>query len=272
MSEARFGWLVSYPRSGNTWLRFMLASLIEGGGPVDINETKAGAQATHDEFDEVSGIDSALLTDEEIQRARPALYSFIARGAASTPILRKVHDRCWRNAEGSRMFPPEVSLGAVYIVRDPRDVAVSYAHFSGAGIDETIRRMGDAGNTIGFRLIQFPQPLGSWSEHVVSWLDDSGMPIHRVRYEDLLAEPAAELAKVAVFLGMSPDGAPGAAAATQFENLRAQEEERGFRDLIYETRFFRQGRVGGWRSALSAAQVERIERDHGEVMARLGYL
>jgi hypothetical protein len=132
--------------------------------------------------------------------------------------------------------------------------------------------MGDAGNTIGFRLIQFPQPLGSWSEHVVSWLDDSGMPIHRVRYEDLLAEPAAELAKVAVFLGMSPDGAPGAAAATQFENLRAQEEERGFRDLIYETRFFRQGRVGGWRSALSAAQVERIERDHGEVMARLGYL
>jgi|GEM_PF-2595536 len=109
------------------------------------------------------------------------------------------------------MFPPGVSRGAVYIVRDPRDVAVSYAHFMGAGMDETIRRMGDTATALPnrFNLLQFPQPLGTWSEHVVSWLDDSGMPVHLVRYEDLLAEPATELAKVAVFLGVSPDAASG---------------------------------------------------------------
>jgi aryl sulfotransferase len=276
LKSGRFAWLVSYPRSGNTWLRFMIASLMQGGRPVDINAPTIRAQvASRDEFDEIFCVDSTLLTDEEATRARPSIYRFISRCLDGPPILRKVHDRCWRNSAGERMFPPELSHGAVYIARDPRDVAISCAHFMDCGVDEMIRRMGDPGTTIANRpsLPQFPQPLGGWSDHVRSWLDDGGMPVHPVRYEDLLAEPAEQLAKVADFLGISHDAASEAVDSVRFEALREQEDKRGFREsTANQTRFFRQGKAGVWRSVLSAAQVKRLEKDHGEVMARLGYL
>lgn len=281
MSEARIGWLASYPRSGNTWLRFLIASLTQGGRAIDINAVNApglGAPtASRNEFDELFGIDSTLLTDDEINRARPLLFDLIASRSKEPLILRKVHDRCRRNPDGQRMFPPEVSRGAVYIVRDPRDVAISYAHFAGVGIDEAIRRMGDPDMAVPsrreHRAPYFLQHFGTWSQHVRSWLDDAGMPVHRVRYEDLIADAATELARVAGFLGMPAGAAGEAAAAVRFEALRGQEDERGFRELMNrETRFFRQGRAGAWRSVLSAAQAGRLEEDHGEVMTRLGYL
>jgi aryl sulfotransferase len=277
-NEARFAWLASYPRSGNTWLRFLIASLTQGGRAIDINAPGLSAlTANRSEFDEFFGIDSTLLTDDEINRARPRLFGLIAGRSKEPLILRKVHDRCLRNPDGQRMFPPEVSRGAVYIVRDPRDVAVSYAHFAGVGIDEAIRRMGDPDMAVPtrreHRAPYFLQLFGTWSQHVRSWLDDAGMPVHLVRYEDLIADAATELARVAGFLGLLPGAASEAAAAVRFEALRAQETERGFRELMNrETRFFRQGRAGAWRSVLSAAQADRLWKDHGEVMTRLGYL
>jgi aryl sulfotransferase len=277
LNGTRYGWLASYPRSGNTWLRFLLASLIQGGGPIDINAPGIDVPiANPREFDELFCMDSSLLTDAEIEQVRPLLYGVIAQRFQGPLILRKVHDRCWRNAEGQPMFPPELSRGAVYIVRDPRDVAVSYAHYAGVDLDEMTRRMGDPALTIPTRreqAIQFSQPLGTWSGHVLSWLDGSGMPVHLMRYEDLSARPIEELTKVAIFLGVSPEKAEDAVAAVGFTALRGQEDESGFRELAGAgARFFRQGTAGGWRSVLSAAQVERVERDHGAVMARLGYL
>jgi aryl sulfotransferase len=276
-SAARFGWLVSYPRSGNTWLRFLLASLMHGGQPIDINAPGIDTPvANRREFDELFCMDSSLLTDSEIELARPSLYRLIANRFRGPLILRKVHDRSWRNAEGKLMFPPELSRGAVYIVRDPRDVAVSYAYYAGIDIDEMTLRMGDAAMVIPTgreQAIQFRQPLGTWSGHVLSWLDDSAMPVHLVRYEDLIAQPAGELTKIACFLGVSPARAHAAVAAVRFDVLRAQEDERGFRELAGAgTHFFRQGRAGAWRSVLSAVQAERLRKDHGDVMARLGYL
>ncbi len=277
MSEARIGWLASYPRSGNTWLRFMIGSLLEGGGAVDINAPGIVTPvANRAEFDDLFQMDSGILTDAEIERALPRMYRLLVRGFHGPLILRKVHDRCGRNAAGERMFPPELSRGAVYIVRDPRDVAVSFARFSGAGIDETIRRMGDPGARLsgtGGRAAQFPQPLGTWSGHALSWLEDSGMPVHPVRYEDMKADAAGRLAEVAAFLGIAADAAKEAAAATRFEVLRAQEDARPFREFTgMEERFFRKGEAGGWRAVLSGAQAARIEQDHGETMARFGYV
>jgi aryl sulfotransferase len=229
------------------------------------------------EFDDLSGIDSSILTDEEIDQARPLLYRSLIRRFKGPLILRKVHDRCWRNSDGRPMFPPELSRGAVYIARDPRDVAVSYADFASVSIDEMIRRMADPTRTIpsrdAWRLPQFSQPLGTWSGHVLSWLNDAGMPLHLVRYEDLLADPAKELANVAVFLGLPCTAAREAAISVRFEALRAQEERQGFRELINtKTRFFRTGQAEGWRAVLSTDQAERIQEAHGGVMARLGYL
>jgi aryl sulfotransferase len=277
MSQTRIGWLASYPRSGNTWLRLALEALIDGHVP-DINEKRIRAPiARYSEFDELLGVESSELTDAEVRDARPAFHRAIVESADGPLILRKAHEIFWRTSRGEPAFPADVSLGAVYIVRDPRDVAVSFAAFRGTSIDEAIAFMANPDAAIAVNSdrmrSQFEQPLGTWSHHTESWLTQAEMPIYLLRYEDMLASPAERLARVARFLGLPPAGAGDAAEATRFEILRAQEEERGFDERPGTTkRFFRQGRAGNWRGVLTAEQLSRILRDHAPAMERLGYL
>jgi aryl sulfotransferase len=272
-----FGWLVSYPKSGNTWMRIMLTSLRQGGVPIDIAEPIDSHILNRGEFEEHFGVESSDLTQAEMDAARPELHRAIARASKDPLILRKVHDRCWFTSSGERAFPPEVSRGAVYIVRDPRDVAVSLAHFYGMDLEAAVGLMGDSARTIArssFRLtFQLSQPLGSWSEHVAGWLDDAAMPLLPIRYEDMLADSARELEKVARFLGLPLEACAQAAAASTFSTLRGQEDQRGFRERMPATkRFFRQGRSGEGKEKLPTPLLERIEAEHGAVMARLGYV
>jgi aryl sulfotransferase len=274
---ALFGWLVSYPKSGNTWMRMMLQSLRKGGAAVDINEPIDSHTLHREEFEEHFGVESSDLTEAEIDAVRPELHRAIARSAKVPLILRKVHDHCWLTTSGERVFPPEVSRGAVYIARDPRDVAVSFAAFYGMDLKSAVGYLGDSHRRpakSSSRLIpQLSQPVGNWSEHVVSWLDDAAMPVLLIRYEDMLADSALELAKVARFLGLPEEACAQAAASSSFSTLREQEDEQGFRERIpAATRFFRQGRSGEGKEKLAVHLRERIEAEHGAVMNRLGYL
>ena len=281
MAGVQFGWLVSYPKSGNTWMRMMLSSLMSGGGSVDINaiDSRIGI-ATFAEMDEFLGVESCELTREEIAIARPALHAAIAADHDEPLILRKVHDRYWRTPSGGAAFVPDISRGAVYLVRDPRDIAVSYSHHRGSEIDRMIGQMADDDVALASATLrgkeQLPQPLGSWNGHVLSWLDQTEIPTLAMRYEDMLSAPTACLAKVAMHLGIDTAEAHlhAAVVATGFDILSIQENASGFRERQTSAMaaVFRQGRSGGWREQLSAAQADRIVDRHGAVMARFGYL
>jgi aryl sulfotransferase len=278
---AQFVWLASYPKSGNTWMRIMLNSLRQDGKPVDINDDQNASILSRRELEQHFGVESSDLTRDEIDAVRPELHRAIARASKEELIFRKVHDKCWSNSAGERIFPPEVSLGAIYIVRDPRDVAVSAAHYYDVDLDESVSWLAEGMRTIARSVrklnAQLRQPLGSWSEHVTSWLDYAAMPVLLVRYEDMLADSAAELTRVVDFLGLSekfsPETMAKVAEAHTFSTLRAQEQERGFRGNLPETQqFFRQGRSGEGKERLASAQIRQIEAQHGAIMARLGYL
>lgn len=274
-----YQWLASYPKSGNTWLRLALASLSRDGAPPDFTASIdfAGMATRRVAFDLLLDVDSSDLTRDEVERLRPRFYEVEARRHAE-PQLRKVHDAWTRTASGEPLFPPALTLAAIYIVRDPRDVAVSFTHHGGAELDRTIAGMGgsDAALADGRRRggPQLPQRLLTWSAHVRSWLEAPVPPL-LLRYEDMLADPAAALIRAARHLGWEApaDAVARAVEATRFETLRAAEDRHGFgeRPLSAE-RFFRRGVAGGWREVLSPAQVARIEADHGGVMAELGYL
>lgn len=287
MPEARtlgtssLGWIVSYPKSGNTWLRLMLLSLQRGGTAVAINDlgNEAGV-ATLVEMDELLGVEAGELFPAEQVSARPALTRAIAAETGSGLILRKVHDRYWHTPAGEPVFGPEVSRGAVCLLRDPRDVAVSFAHHRGEPLETVISLMGDPGATLsvsGQRYRhQLSQPLGDWSGHARSWREQRDIPVLLLRYEDLLTDPVAGLRAAADHLGIphTPASLHAAADAARFDRLQAQEQAEGFRER--QTRstapFFRRGTSGGWRSALTPAQAARIEADHGAVMRQFGYL
>ena len=273
-----YHWLASYPKSGNTWLRLALSSLARGGAPPDFAAEDRFAPIASDRtaFDLLLDVDSADLTDDEAEALRPRFHEIDA-GRYAEPQLRKVHDAWTRTPAGEPLFPPALTLGAVYLVRDPRDVAVSLAHHLGIDLDRTIAFMGraDAALAMGGRggVPQLRQRLLTWSAHVRSWLDAPAPPL-LLRYEDMLADPAATLARAARHLGRAaaPEAVARAAAATRFEALRAAEARHGFAERPKTAgRFFRRGIAGGWRDTLTPAQAARIEADHGGVMADLGY-
>jgi aryl sulfotransferase len=270
-------WLASYPKSGNTWLRVALASLLSGR-PADINAMPfvsviANSRAR---FDTALGIESADLTVEQETNLRPRAYEIWAADAAQ-PLYCKTHDAYRRTPAGEPLFPTAVTLGAVCVVRDPRAVAVSLANHLAEPIDMAIARMEDsaAGLSISSPRLstQLFHQYGCWRDYLDSWLS-APFPVHLLRYEDMHRDPHAAFAAVAAFLGLSSDRERVAAAvdAASFSRLQAQERAAGFVEKpIQAAAFFREGRVDGWRQVLTAEQNARIVAANKPVMRRLGY-
>jgi aryl sulfotransferase len=229
-------------------------------------------------FENFLHLDASDLTEDEIQNWRPALTRALA-SALPSPIYVKTHDARLPTAEGNPIIPPDATEAAVYLVRDPRDIAPSLAHHLACDLDRAISIMGDRNRITPSHRRGLHFVLGdrwsSWSENVESWLNGEGSPPLVLRFESLLSEPQAEFAKLANYLGIVADAKciEAAVNATLFDDLQETERRNGFVGQVAPGRiFFRAGRAGGWRSSLSAAQVNRIETDHGCVMHRLGYL
>jgi aryl sulfotransferase len=274
-------WLASYPKSGNTWLRALLVNYLrDADQPADINdlrESRTGHAASRTTFDELVGVEASALSPDRVDRLRPEVYRRLA-DEAEADLLLKVHD-AWRTESGVELFPRDVTRGVVYLVRNPLDAAVSWAHHLGVPEETAAARMCAQGPVRLESEVhgeQLPQFLGSWSDHVRSWLDASELPLLLVRYEDLHAEPEDSLMRIAAFCGLELDAvrARKAVAFSSFEELRRQEQEKGFRERQpgAQGAFFRRGEVGRWRSELPAPAARRLIAAHRETMARLGYL
>jgi aryl sulfotransferase len=270
-------WLASYPKSGNTWLRAVLSTLLSGQ-PLDINALHLPGTSANDRslFEEALGISSAELSFEQETNLRPLAYEIWAEDAPR-PLYCKAHDACHLTAAGEPLFPARATRGAIYVVRDPRAVAVSLAHYMAWPVNEAIAQMDDpaamsAGSTR--RLSRHLRTLlQRWSDHVESWLNAS-FPMHLLRYEDMIADAHAAFAGAAAFLGLPCDSKTIAAAvaATTFSRLQAQERQGGFSERPRTAgAFFRQGSVDSWRRVLTPAQATRIVAAHAAVMRRLDY-
>lgn len=272
----RFVWIASYPKSGNTWVRVFLTNYIRNqSAPADINKLQGPKVAARSLFDRYCAISAAELTPTEIDLHRPAIYRAMAAESSET-LVAKVHDVYRFAVDGTPLFPPDVTLSSVYVVRDPRDVVVSMAHHRELTVDAAIDRLCERGAVIapagGRSFAQVPQVVGSWSEHVESWLNASMAPV-AVRYEDLVADSHQAFGRVvaAVRLPVDQDRLSRAIRFSSLGELQWQESQRGFSGRLGPSPFFRRGQAGQWREDLSAAQIARIERHHGAVMAQLGY-
>jgi len=270
-------WLASYPKSGNTWMRAFLTAW--QAGAVDINGLHAGSvMNSRHLFDEEMGLASSDLSLAELFRLRGGFHIRMA-ASMRAPCFVKTHDAFRLPGGEACLFPAGASAGCVYIVRNPLDVAVSFAHHEARSIDWTIERMADPDARLNWWSSgispSLPEALSTWSGHVTSWLDQTLVPVHPVSYEAMSRNPRAAFAGVLRFAGLEVDEGvlDAAIAASRFEVLRDQEAAAGFGEKTQTSEsFFRQGRAGGWRDALTRDQIARIVEDHGPVMARLGYL
>jgi Sulfotransferase domain len=236
--------LVSYPRSGNTWTRFLIANLVYPR--VDVSF-------------------------KNIERLIPDTSSQSSRALRRTPRPRiiKTHEyfdhRCRK---------------IICIVRDPRDVALSYYDFQ-----RKYRHIED-----GYPLVKYVDDFvsgrlnskdwGTWGENVASWLYTRGRSkdFLLLRYEDMTEDPARELARTATFLGVDSDPARIEQAVQRSSADRMREMEKSQSADWVATKnhrtdipFVRVAKSGGWKEKLPEECVARIEAAWGETMLSLGY-
>jgi hypothetical protein len=235
--------LVSYPKSGNTWVRVLIANLLSPGKPADFRAI------------------NRLVPDPASETKRH--FSHMPR-----PRIIKSHF----------VFDPRYPR-VIYIVRDPRDVVISEYHYQrktrnigdGFPLPEYVRRF-IAGET-------YPEN-GSWGQHVTSWLAarDGDPRFLRLHYENLLSDTAAELARIAGFLKIaaSPKRLEEIVAFSSADRMRALETQQGDASSLMkgsrqDMAFIRTAKSGGWRSDLPEPLVESIESAWAPVMRYLGY-
>lgn len=224
-------------------------------------------------FERIAG--KGDLTNQEIDELREAVQIDLSN-RVRPPVLIKTHNaRVQHN--GFPIIRRELTLGAIYIVRNPLDVVDSVADHWGVHHDRAIAMMNDRSLTIGGpKQDLVTQYLESWSGHVTSWIDQRVFPVHVVCYEDLLARTEITLRNVLTFLGWEPDRqrVERAIAETDFRRLQKREREFGFGERSKKSTsgtFFRSGKAEGWRETLNGEQINMIRSAHREVMQRFGY-
>lgn len=269
-------------RSGTTWRSALLANFLAARSePVAINDIEEAlpgfSSCDPDLFERRTGLVPSDCTQDEVDTLRPGVYRAVA--AASGPGARlycPAHEAFRDTPAGEPLFPNDATCGALYAVRNPLDVAVSWAFYLGVDFERAVDDLCNPNHQLGpAEWPRLREVVGDWSSHVESW-QSAPFPVLTVRYEDMLTDPASELGRMARFLGL--EGAADrarlqrAANLAGFANLAGDEEREGYRNYLKQGfRFFRFGKAGGWRRHLTAAQARRCVDAHGQVMTTLGY-
>ena len=267
-------WLASFPKSGNTWVRSFLTAY--QFGTIDINRLDFVCGDNQFWFFQLaSPLPYHQLGMYEWACIRlSALYSMkVAK--KYTPFLVKTHNAN-ANIRDVPLIPNGLTGNSVYLIRDPRDVAISYASHMGVDIDTAIGNITNEhlGSKASTELNALPQLFSSWDRNVYSWRKRDYCIV--VRYEDLLAQPEIEFRRILDHYGIdySQEKFETAFNLTRFDRLQKMEAEAegGFSENSpKQERFFRKGKAGGWQNELTAPQVERLETALGEEMRRHGY-
>ena len=274
-------WIASYMKSGNTWMRLMLMHLLS---PQDRpwtpdQEISIGTgPLPRTWIEQASLIDTSLLTAAEQDLLRPRLCDAEGSSAAGRCYF-KTHDAYRYNSVGEPIHGINPGQAALYLVRDPRDVAVSLARFWGFSLGRTVSFLNDPDADLQGIPRRFSQQIfqktGDWSAHVASWLDQDRVPVLLIRYEDLRREPSVWLKRALDFLGVPVPAADVARAIelTAFERLQAAERVHGFTEQSRPgVPFFRRAEPGEGTRVLEPDLMDALQRAHGPMMDRLGYL
>jgi hypothetical protein len=268
-------WLASYPKSGNTWLRCFLHSLAQGGKPADINQLNKVTVGDSGARWYEPLLRGSLLqaSNDQIASVRPQANAAIA-ALANQLVGVKTHNALVSHL-GTPMINTAVTAGAIYVVRNPLDIAVSLASFMDKSIDAAVEELTREGAVMPTNEKFAYQYFGSWREHVWSWTKKPAKQLLVLRYEDMISDPMHSFGRVAAFLRLpvTKKQVEDSIKASSFAKLQKQERTHGFSERpAYSKSFFRTGTAGQWRKELTKAQFDTIRQACAKEMIKFGYL
>jgi hypothetical protein len=277
-------WLASYPKSGNTWVRHFLASLIysnQGKSGLD----KLGFILQYPKRDQFEKLVTNLNDFRQIKKNWIKSQDLI-NSDNKIKIFKTHHTLC--TFEGDNFTNEKNTLGAIYIVRDPRNVISSILyHFNLSNIEEALNFikeekrfiMGNIKNKVNYPLLTL---IGSWKSNYNSW-KNIGKNFLLVKYENLILNPNYEFNRITKHISkitnlrFSKEQINQSIEESSFKNLSSLEDKNGFVESIEDLKnkkkkFFNLGPKNNWQKILDKKYINEIESFFSDEMKELGYI
>ena len=285
-------WLASYPKSGNTLMRAILSSLFfsqkgkysnELLDWIESFETCARLNFIEKENpQDIKKINNLKILSKywkEMQSEKrfniKESFCFIKTHSALTNIF------------GNEFTNEKLSRGLIYIVRDPRDILLSWSKHRNKSIDDTLDFMLNVDSTIAYNDIHFLkdqnlkplQYISSWNAHVSSW-KNLEVPKMTIRFEDLIEGKQDVLKEIINFFtfeyGISikhiEEKTKNILETTDFNYMKMLEEKFGFKEALNHTKFFNIGKKNQWKDKIKLKQIKKIEKKFKKEMEYFNYL
>jgi len=274
-------WIASYPKSGNTWIRYFLKSYFNSSDKNFSLDAK-----NNDDFYSTTFPNIFLLNDMKIDyfnfgniiKNWIPMQDFINLNN-QTNFLKTHNAMCTIN--NYHFTNISNTLGAIYIVRDPRSIVASFADHFQISHKETVENMfsSEHGETPIINGKSYYQSImGTWSDHYNSWKTYKGRKVIIIKYEDLISKTYETFSKIIKYLNeingtiFDEKKIKLSIEQTSFKNLRTLEEKDGFIERGKGDFFFRKGKIDSWKQELSLDLIKKIEIKFRKEMLELGYI
>jgi len=270
-----YTWIASYPKSGNTWVRLLISSLVSKNNSdvIDDRLQTKGQCCSRAIFQKFLNNNDPKLNDIDFTKFPSAkkikeddnllflfqrgeiLKKYVADVNGQSSIMLKTHAALNGSFLNQDQFPKGVTKRAILIIRNPLDVLQSAMVHYGRSADDQLEHMlnvssgtaGDFERTKNFATLQ-----SSWEQFNFSWLgkESENFPLLVLRYEDLLFTPITCVTAINSFLGLGAkeNDIVDAIISNRFENLQKLEKTSGFTEKSqHAEKFFNKGKVGSYK-------------------------
>jgi len=269
--------LVSYPKSGNTWLRAIISNLLIKKNDFSLNDLKQiqllSSKKNFKHFKNIpydqEGDINFNWTSDNIIKCQNILNK--------QNISHKFYKS--HSVRHKKFTNETVNLGFIYIVRDPRDVVISLSKFAGGSIDRAIHEILYSSYSVA-RANGVKELLSTWDLHINSWREYKTVSRLFLKYEDLLNQTSDSILKIIEFINNITSNSILAndidikkiIENTNFSNLKKLEKTNGFNEASKYSNFFRSGKQNQWKDILNIDQRRLIETKFGQIMKYFNYI
>ncbi len=285
-------WISSYPKSGNTLVRAIISALFfSKDGKFQLNQLNHTSQfEKRDRLDLIKKINNEDFLNLD-QLKILSKYWLVLQKKENMKIDRgfgfiKSHSN-YVSIINNWFTNSENTAGYIYVVRDPRDVAISWSKHANLNYDESINFMLNFNSCIEWAQTNSKLPdnikpktfLSSWDEHVLSWTNnDLEVPKLILKYEDLVYKKEKTIKIIIKFFeesynvnfSLSAEIIKNIIESTSFKELKLQENNHGFAEAMSGA-FFREGKKNQWKNELNNQQIIRLENKFRDFMNKFGY-